>query len=312
MPIGNGAPQGLPAMPLRVLQDPRTYYRAWTAGNGSGGNTDETPIASPYAAGAIRGQLSPYARAVLSTPGLMNWWRLGKTLTQAQASPPPTSFTKAPFFANSAGAATLRTQGTGTASLVAGLIPGDPDGACKLDGSSYLDAFDYKAQCSTWEVQSVECWIKLSSLSTEFGIVAEWGNGVNSTSESGWMLYCPGSSGDLRLYSGDAILTASAALAANKLYHIVGVWGGQESSTPDYYTRIYLNGVCVANGLEAVTTFFMNPASGSYSRLNIGAYNQGLANGGFLNGVVDEVSTYNRMLQPEEVAQHYQAAFARS
>lgn len=290
MPLGNGPTRGLPSQPLGVLSDPRTYYRPWTTSPYA--FTDENPIAPPAAFGAKGGFMSPYARAVAATPGLMHWWRFGKALTFGADNP---------NYANSAGPTTLRSQSAAT-KLGVGLIPGDTDPSCDLNGG-YLDAWDYRVFSTSNEPMSAEIWVKFRSLKSDVGIIGEWGSNV------GWMLYTANTSGDLALYIGDTHFTAAAALKVG-LNHIVGCWGGNDNSggrSPDYYSRLYVNGVNVASSLTATASG--NPNNSSI-RFEIGNYSNGGGTNN-LDGLVDEAAVYSRMLQPEEVRQHYQAAFAR-
>lgn len=291
---GNVGPQGVPrnGQSAAILDDPRTYYRTWTPGGGAGGNTDENPIA-PY---THNGRMSVYARAVAATPGLVHWWRFDKTLTSAGSSTVGTS--SPPYFANSAGATTLRSQGAGTPFRTRGLIPGEDGFGCDLNGG-YLDAFDYRAFLTTNEVMTAELWVDFRSLLSDVGLMGEW------LSNSGWMLYSSTGT-DLRMYFCDAYVGATGVLSTGR-HHIVGVLGGNQSPTPDYYGHLYVDGVNVASGLTVNTVTGVNNSS---VRFEIGNYGNGAGTHN-LDGIVDEVAIYSRMLQPEEVKQHYQAAFAR-
>lgn len=276
-----------PINPGDVLPDPRTYFRPYTAGGGQGGSMGETPIAPFCANGVTGGVMSSYAKAVSSTPGLMNWWRLNKDVNVNRTG-------EAPYFANSCGAATLRTLGSGTATLVPGLIANDPDLAVNLNGK-HLNAFDYRAYISTNEVWSAEMWVRPSSLGADTAMMGEWMNG------DGWLLYSLTGS-DLRLYAGSSYIEAPNVLSVNQTYHIVGVWGGFQGPQPDYQSRIYVNGICVKAAFLVASPNLANFGC----QFEIGRYKNGGGQRAF-NGVVDEVAMYNRMLQPEEVAQHYAA-----
>jgi hypothetical protein len=141
-------------------------------------------------------------------------------------------------------------------------------------------------------------WVYLRSLPIDCGYIGEW------QTNSGWMLYSAGGT-DLRMYSGSVHIDFAGVLTVGR-HHLVAVWGGEQPPTPDYYSRLYIDGVLVGSGLLAGTVTVNNDTT----RFTIGNY----ANGGGTNnvdGIVDEVAIYNRMLQPEEVRQHYQAAFAR-
>ncbi len=292
MPLGNGAALGLPSSPLRVLQNPRTYYRSWTPGGGAGGNTDENPIAplTHY------GRLSPYAEVVANTPGLMHWWRFDRILTDATVH---SSSNGNANFANSVGPTTLRGQGAGVPKLAPGLIQGEAGIGCDLNGG-YLDAFDYRALTTSNEVMAAEIWVNIRSIKADAALMGEWASNV------GWMLYTGAGGSDINLYTSTGHLDAAGALTVGR-HHIVGVWGGQQAAVPDYYCRTYLDGVQIASGLVTGS----NSVNADTTRFEIGNYSNGVGTNN-LDAIVDEAAIYSRMLQPEEVVQHYKAAFARA
>lgn len=272
-------PPELPPDPPGELPDPRTYYRQWTPGSGTGSD-GENPIA-PYTHG---GQTSSYAKAVASTPGLSHWWRFDQALGAVNGAPP-----LAPYWANSCGATTFRSLGHAT-KRVPGLIPSEVGGfACDLDGGS-LSAFDYRVIPTTLEVMSAEIWVYFRSLRDDVNIMGAWGGGA------GWMIY--ESNSDLLIYAGAGHLTARNVLTPG-LHHIVGVWGGQQAPHGDYKTRLYVDGQCVLSG-ELVTP----PINNDNVWFEIGRYSNNRG-ANTIDGIVDEPAVYSRMLQPEEVAQHY-------
>jgi hypothetical protein len=290
-PFGNGGPHGLPSA-LAPLTDPRTYR---TGAADAPTSSSFTALGSPYSFQPLNvpGFLSPYARAVASTPGLTGWWRLGASYTAASdnsATPP--------YFLDSAGDVSLRQQGAGTPKLVVGLIPGDPDPAVDLNGG-YLDGFNYFETPSGNETYSAEGWMYYKTSTADTALMGEWVGAAG-----GWMLYVNGTT--LSLYAQSQHIDAAAALKVGALHHIVGVWGGLQSPNPDYVSRLYVNGVQVASGNFTSSSTLQTVSR----RFEIGQY----SNGGGTNplaAVVDELAVYNRMLQPAEVTQHYTAAFQR-
>lgn len=286
-------PGGVPAV-FKDYSDVLAYDGTNGASSGTQG-TLWTPISDPK----TRGVLSPYAKAILSTPGLNAWFRLGKT----RVSIGPNWAASPPYFPNYAGATNLRTQGTGTPTLTTGLVPGDYAQACKLPGgagAAYLDGVDYDVWPSTGEIMSCEIWVMFTASPNDTGIVGQWGG----TPNKGWMLYAHTTT--IRMYAGTVFLELTNALANNKVFQIVGVWGGEGTPHGDNVSRLYLNGVEVKNG-DLTGGNLLQPAT---FRFQIGQY----ANGGgttSLGGIVQDCSVYSRMLQPLEVKQHYNAAFAR-
>lgn len=259
-----------------AIPDPRVYDSTPTSGR----STLYNPLTDPGN--------GLYARVIKSTPGLMQWWRLGKTFSAwgSAASHPP-------FWANSAGASTLWSPAGST--LASGLLTGDADGACALTASQYLEAFDYFVQPSTHEIITAECWVNLSASGADTALMGEWASG------NGWMIRAGGT--DLELYVGSNHIDAAGVLTTGVKHHIVGVIGGTQAgaTTPDYYSRLYVDGAEVVNGITltgALTT--------TTSRFQINQY--GAAGGtGLAAGTWDEVATYSRMLQPDEITQHHQA-----
>lgn len=280
MPIGNGAPRGLSAATLGVYSDPRTYDTVHTAA----GDTGFDQITKPAS-------LSPYKKVIAATPGLAMWWPLNKIGTVYNGG-------LTTGYLNAAGGTTLATSGT--VANAAGLIPGDRNGSAHLT-SAHLDAYDYRVWPMCDEtMMSVEFWINFDSISNDVGLVGEWGSSV------GWTIIQV--NGDLRMYVGPNFLAATGVFATGKTYHVVGVYGGNQSPTGDFLSRLYVNGTSVQSGNLVATgsTVTVNTSV----PFQIGQY----ANSGgtsSLSGRIQDVAIYNRMLQPAEVRQHYAAGFAR-
>jgi hypothetical protein len=292
MPLGNGAPRGLPSTPLGVLTDPRQY------------NTANTPAGTfqPVFSGGrnplAASKLSPYAQAVLATPGLSYWWRFDNTYN-GNGGGAPGGFSR--VFPNYAGPTTLGISGT--VNQVPGLIPGDTNGAAQLvaSGSGNLKEGDY------WipNVQGQECfsqefWLNVTSggiTTGNFSCGGAW-DGTH-----GWMVNIA-AGGNVRLFIGTTNWDSGYTLSANRTYHIVMVYGGPA----DYRSHLYVNGKEVAStaawGLLGLFASTFNFEVGKYNNSSVGA--------NFMDGIIDELALYTRMLQPAEVLQHYQAAFARA
>jgi hypothetical protein len=241
--------------------------------------------------------MSPYARAVSSTPGLIHWWRFG---TKNSWSTSGTPYASGQDFLNSAGPTTLGISGT--VNIVPGLIPGDTDGAAQLvkSGSGNLKDGDYLIadpqgnECFTHEI-----WVKLNSIPAVDGcsLGGAW-NGTN-----GWMVFVD-AGGQIKLYTGANNWATGYTITANKVLHVVAVFGGPA----DFKSHLYINGSEVANtspfgagGGQIVQTA---------RQYEVGKYNNS-SNSDCLDGIIDEHAIYNRMLQPAEIAQHYTAAFMR-
>jgi hypothetical protein len=277
--VGVGSPL-VPGNSAPPVADPRSYL---TDAAAEGAHEGFTPIA--------RGGESYFARVISATPGKMDWWRFATALpTWGGGS------TDAPYFANSAGATSLRSSGTGNVASVPSLIRGIANCAVSLSSTSYLDAFDYWVNPGTDEILSVEFWFNLRTDPKGGALIGQYGDGA------GWMVTA--SDHRLTLRVGDAPLLVTGAIwDLNQTYHVVVVIGGEQLPTPDYVSRIYVNGVDVARGFLPTTERGIPNES---SRFEIGSYANGAGDPG-VDMTIDEVVIYNRMLQPNEVAQHYNA-----
>ncbi len=209
-------------------------------------------------------------------------------------------------YGDAAGCSTLLSAGSGSGVLVPGLIPGSKSQALKLSGNHYLATQDYRVWPMGFEsLMSVEFWINFQTIGTDSALVGEWDDSSN-----GWMLYS--SSADLRIYCGGNNLTLSApAFVTNKTYHVVGVWGGSQSPTADYNTRVYLNAVDVLHGNLVLAGGTSTITSNAHMQINAYGNTDGAPSLGKHAFTIQHLAFYNRMLQPREVAQHYQAGFVR-
>jgi hypothetical protein len=305
MPFGNSGPFGVPTMPvaagpynvpaaqLAVLNDPRAYA------------TPETtvgkfqPIFHPGRNPLATSQMSPYAKAVASTPGLSYWWRFGVTYN-GNGGNAPGGFTTA--FPNYAGPTTLGISGT--VNIVTGLIPGDTDGAAQLvrSGSGNLKEGDYLiAGVQANECFTHECWVNLTSTGVtngNFSLGGAW-DGSN-----GWLIYVH-SGGQLQIILGGHTWSTAFTFVAGITYYLVFVFGGPA----DYPSYLYVNSVQVDTTSAAS---WSNPTLVLTTRnYEVGKYNNTSVGSDYMDGVIDELALYDRMLQPAEIAQHYAAAFAR-
>ena len=269
-------------MPLGVYSDVRRYNYTHTGAGDTGASTIVKP--SPW-------PLSPYEKVVASTPGLMNWWPLSSDSLTGLG----------PKYQNVAGPGWLTPTGTITA--VPGIIPGSKAGALKIATASNLAGTFYQVWPSSWETNmSVEWWMVLTSLGTDTAFAGDWDNSSN-----GWMCYTNG--GNLRMYNGTNHIDSGAGIfTTGKLYHVVCVFGGSEAPTADYVSRAYVNGKQVISGNLVLDSTHDTITKTGQFKIN----NYGSGATGTLAGTFQHMQMYNRMLQPLEVAQHYQAGFARA
>lgn len=283
MPLGNGPPGGLPS--LSSIIDPRKYDTP----HSSSGDTTFNPITRMGLA-----TLGVYEKVIAATPGLAMWWPLGY-------APGGYSYLT---YGNAVGAATLLAKGSGTDTLVAGIVPGCKAQAVRLAGGRYLAQQDYRVWPMSWEtLMSVEFWVYFSTVGTDAALVGEWDSLSN-----GWMAYS--SSGDLRMYCGGNHISQTGVFTADKTYHVVCVWGGSQRPTADYVSRAYVNGVEVLNGNLVVPSGTDTITRDAHFQVNAYGSTDGGGSGPH-SMTIQHISIYNRMLQPAEVLQHYAAGFAR-
>lgn len=145
--------------------------------------------------------------------------------------------------------------------------------------------------------QSVSCWIKPESLPTSgnyMGLITKY----QTASTTGGI--------DLRLYndsgtqkiqwivygSGDGITSYTVTLTTGVWYHICGVYDG-------VYNRLYLN------GSEVSSASYSGTVSTTARNLTVGCSDIASGNTRFFDGMIDEVSLFNRALTANEVAELY-------
>src|SRR5690242_7295968 len=182
MPLGNGAPAGLPAAPLGVYSDVRTYdTKVLSLGLDDG--------ISPITRQSI-GPMSPYAKVIAATPGLASWHRLNAFQTVHNGG------VDTPGFYDSVGSVSMiPVHGSGSVTIGPGLVPGDRGGSAWLKGGDYVASFDYGMMPMGIEtILSCEFWVYFDSVLSDVGLFGAWG------SSNGWMVYSQGA--NLQIYSG--------------------------------------------------------------------------------------------------------------
>lgn len=233
---------------------------------------------------------SPWSRVVRETPGKVHWWRFDRLVDLGTAQAAYDCW----------GIGTILTApATGGVSLVPGLIPGDRGKAIKLDGTQFFRMSDYRVRSpGSQNVFTLECWLRLDASVANTAIFGEWGS-------NGHMLHIPNGQ-DLWLVTGPpttSLQLAGTVFELGKVYHVVGVFGGLTKASV-----IYLNGeVAGTSAVGALSGTGNNDGTVPFEFGNFS--NNG---GGKMQATIDEAVMYDRMLQPDEVRQHYQAAFARS
>ena len=158
-----------------------------------------------------------------------------------------------------------------------------------FDGTDdYITAASSTSSVNITGPLTVSAWIKPGTSGGNQYIVGKW-NGATLLNYL-LMVNAGGTTATFFVGDGNGPNGASATVSPGVWSHIVGMWDGTN-------TKIYLNGVFVANA----TTPLAPDASGTSL-----FFGQGSGNGvGLYNGDLDEVRIYNRALSADEVGQLY-------
>jgi len=162
----------------------------------------------------------------------------------------------------------------GNIKLTAGVIgeAGDFDG-----NQSYVQIPDL----GDWEQASIECWVQERTFGGIQGIVSTW-------------QWAPGKvhfkfeSNQIQVHKNDGVKIVFAA-EEKKWFHVI-----YTADTKANELKLYVNGELKAEGIAGATPQNMRER-------RIGSEHDGR----FLNGMVDEVRIYKRVLTAKEVAQNY-------
>lgn len=235
---------------------------------------------------ASDGTPSTYARTVLND-GPFAYWRLGEP--SGTAVNDTTGFLPA-------------TAAAGVTRNVPGALLNDTNTASRFSGTStgYFSTTD--AVGNAPDVFSVEAWVKTSS--NRGGRIVGWGNSANGTSsQADRTLYLDNSGRVFFGVQSSAIMTVNSGTGFNNnaWHHVVGTYGAGAM-------RLYVDGVQVAQRTDVV-----------YLRNIWGYWRVGgdrLTNfpnrptSDYLNGDLDEVAVYNRVLSAGSVSAHFVARSA--
>jgi hypothetical protein len=210
-----------------------------------------------------------YSSAILATPGLVSYWRLGES-----------SGTSA---TDSKGSNT----GTYTSTLTLaqpGAIQGDSNTSVQLSATGSIVATQITVPVNvTWEG-----WVKLASWPTNSTVIGQW-DGTH-----GSMLYLVNPSGNHSItmwVQGASTADVIPGPSLNAWHYLVGTYDGTNA-------RVYVDGQ-LAIGPTALT----GPITTPTKPLEMSAYNNG--GGDHLNGYLDEVAYYNVVLTPAQILAHY-------
>lgn len=156
------------------------------------------------------------------------------------------------------------------------IVPGVIGEAGDFDGNqSYVQIPDL----GDWEQASVECWVQERAFSGIQGIVSTWQWAAGK-------VHFKFESTQIQVHKNDGVKIVFPA-EQGKWYHVI-----YTADTKANELKLYVNGELKAEGIAGATPQVMRER-------RIGSEHDGR----YLNGLVDEVRIYKRVLTPKEVAQ---------
>jgi YD repeat-containing protein len=232
------------------------------------------------------GGLSNYGDAVLDTPGLVDYWRMGETT--------------GPAFADSKGAST-GTALNGVGFGAAGAVTGDPNTAMSFDGID--DAAHASVDLSSASTITVEFWLKWNTYANNDALAMELTNDFNS-SAGGFLVdpNAPQSGGTFGVGIGTGTSRNNVFFtrpSAGAWHHYALVM----DATAPAATQItpYVDGQAVTYTKTASGT-----GAGTFASalLHFMSRNDSSLLGA---GSLDEVAIYSRALGQATIQEHYQS-----
>ena len=206
-----------------------------------------------------------YRNAVLNADPLA-YWRLGETAGVAAADES----------GNGRDGVYVGSPSLGVASAL-----GDGNKAAQLDGVNDKVTVASSALNLIGGPLSVSARVNLGAGSSDAGIA---GTGITNGYQMNWHLGT-----NMYFYVGAGASNANYAFASAGWHHVVGTWDG---TTKANGIKLYIDGVLVAQGTASVEVL-------SATGFTIGQQST------YFNGTLDEVAVFARVLNPEEIADHY-------
>lgn len=166
-------------------------------------------------------------------------------------------------------------------------IAGNYGNALQFDGiNDYVDIPDSNLWAFGTNDFSISMWVFFNAFTITNSLISQHLNDL-----SNWKIYSTSSGSTLTFYINSIPqVSATANLATGKWYHIAFVKSGGVG-------RFYINGVSIGSGA-------VSSVPNVAKRVTIGAGDEG-GPGYWVNGIIDEVSIYNRALSQSEINQLY-------
>jgi PKD repeat protein len=272
---------------------PTTSHTFSSAGNAevglrvtdNGGATATTTKAITIEAEGGSGESATYGKAVLATPGLSDYWRLGES--------------SGSLLADSVGPSAATTSGEPTLGIP-GSVFNEPDTAVRFDGVN--DSASAAVDLSGKTAITVEFWMKWNAWANDDALAMEMTNNFNEV--PGGFLIDPNSSyGNFAValgIGGSRNISLFARPTAGRWHHYAFVL---DTTAPAAQQVVpYVDGKAVSyskagSGTEAPP--FANSTLNFMSRAGSALFGA---------GDLDEVALYDRALSPATVAGHYAVA----
>ena len=277
---GNGTYEtdtGTTAAADRVYATPGTFEIGLRVTDNSG-TTATTKVPVTVNGGGV----SNYGDAVLDTPGLVSYWRLGES--------------SGPSFADSQGTATGTASG-GVGFGQPGGVGGDPNTAFRFDGDDFAKA---PLNLSATSKATVEFWLKWDNFVDDDALAMELTNNFNQNS-GGFIVDpdAPQEGGKFGVGIGSGASRNNVFFArpsAGAWHHYAFVFdttaAGAQQIVP------YVDGQPVSYTKTASGTGAGNFANSTLNLMSRGGLEL------FGRGTLDEVAIYNRTLNAAEIAAH--------
>jgi glucose/arabinose dehydrogenase len=269
-----------------------TGGRVYTFANWSDGGARSHDITIPATASTLTanytdsGPVVPYSNAVLATPGLLHYWRMGETSGST--------------FADSKGASPASLAGPALG--VPGALAGDSNGAARFDGLN--DFASANINLTQTSAVTLEFWLKWNSYANNDDLAFELTPNYNSN--PGGLLVDPNESvsGQFEIshrqgaFGGGYNSFLFDRPAASAWHHYALVF--DKTATGPDELKAYVDGASVSGGNSHATDTIDGFAQAALYFMSRGGSSL------FGAGDLDEVAVYNRALSLGDVQDHYQ------
>lgn len=218
---------------------------------------------------------SPYAANIISTPGLVCYWRLNET-----------SGTTADDLMNNCDTSVIV---NGPTLGVTGLLAGDPNTAMTFVNASheFIDGNNSAALDLGDGPLTLEAWVKSNDWNVSWAN-SIFGKGTNayalSVNTTGYLVFS-------KRFVAD-IATSTVSLTTGEPHHVVATKNGSA-------VKLYVDGVDVTGTVTNQTL------SNTTAALGIGASVADSGGADWIDGTIDEPAIYNVVLTPAQVKQHF-------